>query len=116
MTVHHSVLRYNLQLAVARLQAMSVRPVFLSVLGDCALVNHVINIWPSIRIVDLILRGTDSSNEIALPRELQTLATSVPNRRMAPALHDLELLEPLSDLDLADAAPCATLVQSGLLT
>ncbi|KAI0040382.1 hypothetical protein FA95DRAFT_1566416 [Auriscalpium vulgare] len=112
-------------LRVAHLQAMSVRPVFLSVLGDVAFVDRIINLWPSVRSVDIVMWRTKNVNVDALrmPRALQTLAAPaawiVANRRsaptaehVAPAMHDLELL---LHVNWADAELCATLFQSGML-
>ncbi|KAI0045578.1 hypothetical protein FA95DRAFT_1607616 [Auriscalpium vulgare] len=116
---------FNLRLAPeARLQAMSVRPVFLSVLGDVSFVDRIINLWPSVRSIDLLMWRTKNVNVNALrmPSALQTLATPawiVANRRSAPtaehaapAVHDLELLQ---HVDWTDTELCAALVQSGML-
>ncbi|KAI0045576.1 hypothetical protein FA95DRAFT_1596766 [Auriscalpium vulgare] len=83
---------------IARFHTLPVRPVYLNVCGTASHVDHVIHIWPSVRVLDFGL-VTGSDMHVRMPRQLQALSTGSWNMKIywsvptavAPGLHDLEL-------------------------
>ncbi|KAI0038579.1 hypothetical protein FA95DRAFT_1613271 [Auriscalpium vulgare] len=99
---------------VARLLAVPVHPVFLRVSGDAALVDSVINNWPSVRVIQVRIWPTNEAMRI--PSSLHALTAPVSQRwktprAMLPALRALELL----DIKWTDTAQCTALVAPGVL-
>ncbi|KAI0043704.1 hypothetical protein FA95DRAFT_1609151 [Auriscalpium vulgare] len=83
---------------IAQLDTLPVRPSFLSVSGRDSFVDRIMQIWPSIRILDMGAIAI-SDMHVRMPRELQALSTrSSPTRTygfgpktVAPMLRDLEI-------------------------
>ncbi|KAI0037417.1 hypothetical protein FA95DRAFT_1568160, partial [Auriscalpium vulgare] len=99
--------------SVPRLEAIPARPVFLSIVGNPLFLERILNIWPSISVIDLQTNGLD-----VLPRTLQALSTPawrIPvhgsTANMSPALRDLEL----QHVDWTSATQYAALITSGML-
>ncbi|KAI0041765.1 hypothetical protein FA95DRAFT_653497 [Auriscalpium vulgare] len=107
---------------LARLEAIPIRPTFLSVAGSSAVVDRVINIWPSVRTLDVLSWWSTPSEQpqVRMPRALHSLEVSARTVRrhwsaptaVAPALRDAEL----QGTDWNNAALSAALVTSGILT
>ncbi|KAI0038576.1 hypothetical protein FA95DRAFT_1684600 [Auriscalpium vulgare] len=85
---------------MARLDTLPLRPSFLSVSGRDSAVDHVIQLWPSVRVLDMASVLSADIQHVRMPRELQALSAGTLDMRthccaptaVAPAgLQDLDL-------------------------
>ncbi|KAI0045579.1 hypothetical protein FA95DRAFT_1607617 [Auriscalpium vulgare] len=86
---------------LAHLDTLPVRPSFLSIAGLASTVDHVIQLWPSIRVLEMGTVLNSSDTHVRMSRELQALSAGTRDLRIyccAPTtvipagLQDLELI------------------------
>ncbi|KAI0045467.1 hypothetical protein FA95DRAFT_1680462 [Auriscalpium vulgare] len=108
---------------LARLATTPMRPIFVSVDGNPKFADSVINMWPSLRALDMFMWSSPAQMSEPptgrMPHALYSLKTNAENvhchwstpTAVAPALRHLDL----EDADWDSEVQCAALVASGML-
>ncbi|KAI0045585.1 hypothetical protein FA95DRAFT_1607624 [Auriscalpium vulgare] len=103
---------------IAYLDTLPVRPSYLSVSGRDREVDHVIQLWPSVHVLDMASFPTEDIH-VRMPHQLQALATSTLNMRKYCCAPNTVVPAGLQDLELnchggLFSPTSAALVASGL--